>query len=337
MAGTQIDPQRRAALLAIKLGALVRDHAGEAPAEKATFALGSALLRDGEAWILADETPIRSLGPSLAWARQQGATAVHLLAESCAGVLARRASQFSYPIHVYAIDGRVLAPAEPDPPIGIDELDARLAHLVEVIVAGGAEPLVEHGVLVGEVNGLEVCRAVIDPYIDVVRLEVGVGAHDREAFTLMHGDIPTVEALAGVVNAVAECRTLEAPWHPLNRLARERLLRIEAIRDPARIGARELQPEHPPVKRENVKDVVPAVASGVDADGRPLLAVFSNGIDLDLIPFAADARLRDQRDDVRLVVVVPPRDDSPVTRALASWLIDPLDIVTFDEAGSTAE
>ena len=31
------------------------------------------------------------------------------------------------------------------------------------------------------------------------RLEVGVGAHDREAFALVHGDLPTVEALAGVV------------------------------------------------------------------------------------------------------------------------------------------
>ena len=60
-------------------------------------------------------------------------------------------------------------------------------------------PNVEHGVVTGEVRGLEVCRVVDDPHTGAVRLEVGVGAHDREAFTIMHGDVPTVDALAGVV------------------------------------------------------------------------------------------------------------------------------------------
>ena len=55
----------------------------------------------------------------------------------------------------------------------------------------------EHGVLLGEVDGLEVCRVVL---VDgVAHLEVGVGRHDREAFALMHGDVPPAEALVGVV------------------------------------------------------------------------------------------------------------------------------------------
>ena len=58
----------------------------------------------------------------------------------------------------------------------------------------------------GEVRGLEVCRVVDDPHTGAVRLEVGVGAHDREAFAIVHGDVPTTEALAGVVRAVAEHR-----------------------------------------------------------------------------------------------------------------------------------
>ena len=70
------------------------------------------------------------------------------------------------------------------------------------IVAGGAEPVVEHGVLGGEVAGLEVCR-VVDVDTGAVRLEVGIGAHDRETFQMLHGDRPTVEALADVVRVVA--------------------------------------------------------------------------------------------------------------------------------------
>ncbi len=60
-------------------------------------------------------------------------------------------------------------------------------------------------------RGLEVCRVVDDPATGAVRLEVGVGAHDREAFAIMHGDVPTVEALAGVVRAVAEHRRTGPP------------------------------------------------------------------------------------------------------------------------------
>ena len=87
-------------------------------------------------------------------------------------------------------------------------------ELVPVIEAGGATPLVEHGVVIGEVRGLEVCRVVDDPHTGAVRLEVGVGAHDREAFAIIHGDVPTVEALAGVVAAVAEHRSPDAPPAP---------------------------------------------------------------------------------------------------------------------------
>ena len=51
--------------------------------------------------------------------------------------------------------------------------------------------VVEHGVVTGEVRGLEVCRVVDDRTTgDGVRLEVGVGAHDREAFAIIHGDVP---------------------------------------------------------------------------------------------------------------------------------------------------
>ena len=101
-----------------------------------------------------------------------------------------------------------------------------------MIEAAGAVPVIEHGLLAGEVAGLEVCRVVVDPGTGQARLEVGVGAHDREAFQLVHGDVPTVEALSSVVAAVAEHRRPGAPPHPLNRLGAERLSVVDQVSDP---------------------------------------------------------------------------------------------------------
>ena len=43
--------------------------------------------------------------------------------------------------------------------------------------------------ITGEVLGLEIARIIDDD--DGARLEVGVGRHDREAFAMLHGDLPT--------------------------------------------------------------------------------------------------------------------------------------------------
>jgi hypothetical protein len=324
--------QRHTALLRMKLGALVRDHAGEAPVVLAPFGGGAALVRGGEAWVLADNRPARALGPALAWARQQGATALNVLVddEAAAGIVARRAAYFTDPPGVFAVDGPVLVPAvaTPLPPPPPPPLPEAATAMVPLIEAAGAAPVVEHGVLAGEVAGLEVCRVVVDPATGAARLEVGVGAHDREAFQLVHGDVPPVDALAGVVAAVAEHRRPGAPSHPLNRLGAERLLRSRLLDDPSLVGALFLSAAPPPVPRPNLKDPVPCVATGVDDTGRPLVVVCSVGIDLDVVPFAADARAATFRPDARLVIAVPGRDDHPITRALAARLREPAELTT---------
>ena len=66
--------------------------------------------------------------------------------------------------------------------------------------------------------------------------------------------------------------------------------------------------------------------SRVDDTGRPLVVVCSVGIDLDLVPTAADIRSAHDP-DARLVLAVPERDDHPVTRALAQLLREPADII----------
>ncbi len=328
-----VDPQRRSALLATKLAALVRDHLGTGGSVRpGVLTGGAALVRDGDAWVLADERPVRILGQAMAWARQQGVTGLHVLVDDpgVAGVLARRATAFIDPPEVLVVEGRALRPAQPAPFPPVAGPDPRVLGLAELIRAAGAEPVVEHGVLVGEVAGLEVCRAVVDPVSDEVRLEVGVGAHDREAFLLVHGSIPTDVALADVVGKVRAHRTAGAERHPLQTLAAERWLRHRALTDPSLLGLRSLAAAEPPLARQNVKDAVPCVAVGRDEAGAEVVVAFSVGIDLDLVPFAADARLALGLPTARLVLAVPTRDVHPVTRALAARLRVPAEVVALD-------
>jgi hypothetical protein len=285
--------------------------------------------------VLAEDDPARGLGPALAWSWRQGADTLHLVAERDTGLLARRAEAFTFPITVWRADQRDLVPVAaealvPPPP-------ATPAHLalVAIIEAGGAVPVVEHGVVTGEVRGLEVCRVVDDPSTGHVRLEVGVGAHDREAFALIHGDVPTVDALAGVVAAVARHRGTESD-HPLNRLAPERLLRWRLEQAPESIGLASVVPSEPPVPRPGLKERTPCTARGRRSDGSTVLVVCSVGVDLDLIPYATDARRSEEdrpgvdggRDPQETLVVVPPRDLVPVTAELAGLLAHEVALVS---------
>jgi hypothetical protein len=336
------DPSRRSRLLALKLTALVRDHcadgpegsepsaAGDAEVRPGVWPGGAALVRSGEAWVLAEDRPERALGPALAWARQQGTERLRLVASSATGVLARRAALFADPEPevLHAVE-RILLPAlvspyDPEPAVPVSH-----EAFVPLIEAVGATVSREHGVLVGEIAGLEVCRAITDPATGVDRLEVGVGAHDREAFLLMHGEVPTEAALQRVVDAVRPHRLVGADPHPLNRLASERLLRSDLLARPGLVGAAVLRAASPPVPRANVKDPVPCVAIGEDEFGAPVVVVCSVGIDLDLVPFAADARSYLGLDEARLLLAVPGRDAVPVTRSLASRLRHPAEVVAI--------
>lgn len=328
-----LDPERRAALLGAKLGALVRDHWGEAERTPAVFGGGAGLLEaapaGGEgptAWVLADDQPHRVLGPALAWARAQRAATLHVVVDDdAAGVVARRAPAFTRAPSVWRVRGRGVEPAVatpyPEPGTGPDQVD----ELVALLEDGGVDVVVEHGEIAGEVLGLEIARIVV-PDDGPPRLEVGVGRHDREAFTMIHGDLPTPAALASVIDAVLAQRRPGASPHPLNRLAAERWLRALVVERPEVVGARSLRPVDPPIVRDNVKDAAPAPALGEADDGVPVVVVCSAGIDLDLVPAAADTR-QWHAPDARLVLVVPERDDHPVTRALAGALVVPADVV----------
>lgn len=322
---------RRSQLNALKLRALVRDHLGlddgAMPADAGEFGAGAALVHDDAAWVLLDEQPERGLGAALAWALRREAAQLHVLADTATGTLARRAEGFNYPINVWHVEGRTLLPAVPEPLPVAPEVPVEHQMWTDVIAEGGALPVVEHGVLAGEVQGLEVCRVVTDAYTDEVRLEVGVGAHDREAFQMLHGNRPTTEALADVVSSVSAHRQPGAARHPLNMLAQERALRTRLIAAPQLIGASSVVAVPPPIPRPNLKDPIPCVAVAT-ISGRSVAVVCSSGVDLDLVSYAIDARAA--ADTSECVVVLPARDALDVQRRLAALASPPLTVVTVD-------
>lgn len=326
---------RRAALLAAKLRGLVSEHLGTASTgadDSPLFPPGAALVADEAAWVLLDERPAHRLGSALAWALRRGASELHVIAEADTGVLARRAAAFAFPIRVWAPRGRELVAAPPAP--FVDPAEAPEHHLAlrELVAAGGATPLVEHGVVVGEVRGLEVCRVVDDPD-GGARLEVGVGVHDREAFQMLHGDTPTVESLARVVDAVREHRRPGAARHPFNRMAAERFLRWQLEDDPGRLGLAAVEPAQPPVPRESAVEAVPCVARGVDRQGEPVTLVCSSGVDLDVVPYALDARLAVAAAsgvEGKTLIVTPARDRLGVTVELAGLAAQSPELVSID-------
>jgi hypothetical protein len=269
------------------------------------------------------------LGAVLAWADQRQIGEVHVLTEDGAGGLARRAECFARPIAVWQIAGATLTHAEPDPIPAIVSPPEKALDLVGTLRAAGLEIVIEHGQVRGEIAGLEVARVVeLD---GDVRIEVGVGRNDREAFALVHGDVPTADALASVVTAVRQHRRAGDLTHPLARLAPERWLRSALVREPALVGALELEAIEPTLPRENLKDPSPAIAIGATPDGGNIVVACSVGVDLDLVPAAADARLAAAAPHARLVLAVPERDAHPVTRRLAESLTDPAEIVTVPD------
>jgi hypothetical protein len=311
----------------------VRDHAGSADGAPSPYAGGAALLAGDDGWVLLEERPARGLGGALAWADQQG-VGLNVVADRDTGVLARRAAAFERAPLVWQIDGRALVPGIAAPLRVAPALSTGARELIPVIEAAGAEPVEEHGVLTGEVVGLEVCRVVPDDSADGsggVRLDVGIGPHDREAFRLVHGNdlsgASLIEALAEVVRSVGVHRRPGAPPHPLNRIARERALRHEFILRPELIGLTELTVAPPPVPRISVRDASPCVATGTTADGEDVVVVCSAGVDLDLVPFAADAREAVGPATTPLLVALPAADVQPVTERLAARLVHPATVI----------
>jgi hypothetical protein len=222
---------------------------------------------------------------------------------------------------VWFAAGSTLEVVQPEPLPIPPPIDPGVVAFADLITAAGAHPVVEHGRLVAEVEGLEVARVVVDEHGP--HLEVGVGRFDREANALIGA-----QTLESVVELVAHHRHPGAEPHPLNRLAAARGLRARVVADPALVGAAFLTPVASVMEAPDLRTPWPAPAVGVDLDGGALVVVCSVGVDLDLVPAAADARLADGR-EARLILAVPERDAHDVTGQLAALLRDPAEIITL--------
>ena len=151
------DLDRRSRLLSIKLRSLVREHlalTSDLEGTNESFALGASFLTVDAVWVLIDGDASRSLGPVLA-RTSQFERHVNLLVENNSGLLARRASLFDVDISVWHVDDHTITRAIAEPHIvSASATDAHLSF-VDIIESSGADALVEHGVVVGEVRGLE--------------------------------------------------------------------------------------------------------------------------------------------------------------------------------------
>ncbi|MEY4115563.1 MAG: hypothetical protein RIQ32_322 [Actinomycetota bacterium] len=298
---------------------------GRSDVEVSEFGQAVGLVVDDCAWVLVTGRYERSLGPALMWALRNNATSLKLLLNERAGELARIATHFDFAIEVFEVDAagvaRVAVPKDATK-IEVSVADEMFADFIK---SAGADVVREHGVISGEVCGLEVCRVVRATSASDLdgagesELEIGVGAHDRETFKLLHGRTATVESLRKVIAEVAARRAVGAQVHPLNQLARERMLRHYVCLSPQLVGAKSLQPAQPPIARTNLKDVVPCCAVGVSLTGEKMVVIFNVGVDPDVVSFGADARGQINA-SADLVFAMPTRDIVPAVEQIAQML-----------------
>jgi len=313
---------------------------GRSDVEVSEFGQAVGLVIDDVAWVLVTGNYERSLGPALMWALRKNATSLKLLLSERAGVLARIATHFDFAIEVFELDAagvaRVAVPKDATK-IEVSVADEMFADFIK---SAGADVVREHGVISGEVCGLEVCRVVRATSAGDLdgagesELEIGVGAHDRETFKLLHGRTATVESLRKVIAEVAARRAVGAQVHPLNQLARERMLRHYVCLSPQLVGAKSLQPAQPPIARTNLKDVVPCCAVGVSLTGEKMVVIFNVGVDPDVVSFGADARGQINA-SADLVFAMPTRDIVPAVEQIAQMLRRPARFVGVDVISSS--
>ena len=308
--------------------------------EVSEFGQAVGLVVDDVAWVYVTGRHERSLGPALMWALRNNAKALKLFSSESAGDLARIATHFDFVIEVFEVDAAGVACVAM--PKIVEKIEVSVADemFAEFIKSAGADVVREHGVISGEVCGLEVCRVVRaadsgeSDGAGESELEIGVGAHDRETFKLLHGRTATIESLRKVIAEVAARRAVGAQVHPLNRLARERMLRHYVCQSPQLVGAKSLQVAQPPIVRTNLKDVVPCCAVGMSLTGAKMVVIFNVGVDPDVVSFGADARGQ-INGSAELIFAMPTRDIVPAVERVAQMLRRPVRFVGVDVIDSS--
>jgi hypothetical protein len=312
-----LDADRRARLERSRAVAVLRSGFGldtdEFELHDAPFGVTARI--DRHVWVVSMSDDLAVLGGVLVWIDRHGPTEVDLIVDHHAGVHARRAAVLAPECRVWEVSDAEVTEAAPIPiPAARDRPEA-VAVLESVLIELGVDVVCEDGIVRGEVAGLEVARLLLGP--DGPVLEAGVGRFDREAGALLHAGRSPAEAVADAAAQVRPHRVRGAASHAVNRLARERWLRVEVVADPSRVGITMPALVEPIPPRVSLLEAVPAALLGQDGDRR-ILVVCSVGADLGLVPAIADLIAVHQPDAVR--IVVPERDRLPHLERLMARL-----------------
>jgi hypothetical protein len=325
------DDERRARLLQAKLTAIVRDRFGDEPSATGPFPSGATLLRGQRAWVLLEDLNPRSAGGPLLWASRQGAASVDVIvddpvADTDVGAdVARRLAGLDLDATMWRVEGTELVEVDPGPVPAVFEPPEGIDTLVELLRAAEVEVVIEQGIVRGEVLGLEIARISPDGPSDRSgwRLDVGVGKFDQVAAAMMYADRSTADALDTVVGVVRTHRFAGAPPHPMRDLCRERWVRHAVLATPELVGTSALTAIETTVPRENLRDPHPALAHG-----QGVVVASSHGVDVDLLPLAADVRARVDPDAE--LVVVSAMSMPPAMTALAEHVRGGVRFVEID-------
>ncbi len=337
--------QQRSQLLQTKLRALIVEHWNvDTNALVAhPFPAGAAFVAatTGVGWLLVAEVKVNAdpadghapgpslptgwLGGAIVWRARHRLTTLNVLADRIDSDAARRNEVLASPLALFAVTGRAIAAMAPAPFVMPGLPDAVTMLLADTIVECGADAVVEHGVLRGEVLGLEVARVTLDDD-GVPGLEVGVGRHDRLAQSMMHGVGSGGDVAVGLREAVAAVLAHRAPdrgLHPANQLSRERWMREILCRKPTIIGCANLAPVSSTVEPK-LKLASPAVAVGMRADGSSVAVGCTVGVDLDASLVTVDS----VPEGTDCLLAIPEGDDVPAVRLVAAALRRPVEVVT---------
>ena len=321
-----LDAERLGGLARVKLEGLVRRAFPDVTADAEGFNAGVGIAQGDQAFVYLIEDAPSPMAAVLAWGERRSASELHVIVDAPDHVLALQARGLDPAPTIWQAVDTDLQPvaAHPEAPQSLDVPDVVQAE-VPVLEAAGCDVVVEHGVIIGEVLGVEVARIAVE--VDGQALvRVGVGLYDQEAHALVHAKSSVSDRLDQVIAEVRRHRNADAGPHPLNRIARERWLRSLVVADPALLGLDTLELEAPLVPRSGIHEQRPVAARGTRGDA-DVLVVCSTGIDLDLVPMAA-AHIGDQRPD-EVVLVLPERDHHDIISRMASRLAVPATLTSI--------
>ncbi|MEE2682544.1 MAG: hypothetical protein VYD77_01255 [Actinomycetota bacterium] len=320
-----IDVERRAELNQAKLNGLLKKTFPDEVFEPIYSKSGSIFSNGKQRFLYAPDERVSPLVIALATETDELQT--NLVVDKREAVLLQQTHGLSAEITLWIVDNdRVVQ--HPDSVIDERrEINVLSEDFKELLKASGCDVVQEHGVLKGEIKGLEVARVVINDEGQQV-LRVGVGAYDQEAHKIFDSQQTPEEKLFRIVSQVMEYRNQKSEPHPLNRAARAKWMIAEIIATSENFDLEEVQPLSMLEEIDTVTESHPAAAIGRTGAGSVLI-VASSGIDLQTIPVAAGLLVSTGAEEIW--IALSPKDRHPAIINAARYLKAPSRFIEINE------